>query len=247
MFSRASSNQIASVSSSVSSLPMSLFALVLSCLLVPVISSSTHAQEIPFRDIVGAPDGEFGWNTFSGHFTDDYAGPHDPDLFTTGTGTANITVTSSGEGAGMITNGGNGNLYSFFSTPTWEFNASDLKQDLLFTSIGIQLVSSGTYDLANVLIGDRSPDEFTTLVTQGEGMTRLYLHWAAWNGLTRSSDYTATFAAPAGTQHISLAAAKFSYFNTDDQNFRITAIPEPTSAVALMLLGAGFALRRRKI
>lgn len=187
-------------------------------------AGSANADIIHLQTIANSTNGEFGWDVFSGT----YAGPHAPDQFSTGVGTAQLSVTP----GGVITS--TSNLYSLFSTPAWTFELENLQDSLPFTSVAIQLVANGTYNSNQFLLNGIVPDEFYSFgqVNVGGFMSELY--WAAWQGIAAQADYTATLAAPTGSQHHVLAAAKVSYLNSaNPQN--IQAIPEPSSGVLVIL------------
>jgi hypothetical protein len=201
------------------------------------LSSAGNAQAdfVHLRQIAGTPDGEFGWDVFSGN----YAGPHAPDVLSSG-GMASLSAAPAG---GIITS--TQNLYSFFTTPTWQFSMNDLKHDLAFSSVAIQLVASGNYSADQFLLDGQQPAEFFQFgqVTLGGFDTRFY--WAEWQGLTSASRFTANLAAPDGAQHLSLAAAKISYFNTSTV-YDIQAIPEPSVlGLGQLLVLVGLVRRRR--
>lgn len=199
----------------------------------------SRADVIEFFDhVVGTPAGEFGWDDF-GTVGAPYEGPHAPDQFSTGSGVGSLEVNS----GGIITS--TANLYSFFSTPEWTFEFTDLDATNSFTSIAVQIATSATLDKSHFTIGGVQSDEFIDLGQRVEiGGSGYNFYWAQWQGLSATDSLSVRIT---GTgEHESLAGAKTSYFNTSS-SFNITAVPEPGSLIVLVpLTGIAFLRRRRE-
>jgi hypothetical protein len=212
----------------------------------PVALAQPFADGIAFFDnVFGPTSGEFGWDVFNGT---GYVGPHTPDQFATGIGSANLTVNPGGFGPTS-----QGNLYSFNSIANWRFDLSGLEASDPFTSIAVQLAvtrSGPDVAITNFMLGLAQPDDFFRLTRDvqigGFGApAAVDYYWAEWNGLTAATDFT-VLATGTGI-HQSLVAAKFSYVNTSSASYNITAIPEPSSAALGFSLLSLLGLRRRRV
>ncbi|MEL7499760.1 MAG: hypothetical protein AAFN77_19310 [Planctomycetota bacterium] len=221
------------------SIGMRRFSVMLFFAMSLCITTPSNADVIDFFDTVtGTADGEFGWDEF-GLTGSSYEGPHLPDQFAAGTGGGSLTINS----GGLITT--TNNLYSFFSVANWQFGLSGLSTDESFTSVAFQFATSFEYDASQFTLNGSAPDEFFGLGKRTEiGGFGYSFYWAEWQGLNASNSYSVQLA---GTgQHQSLAGAKASYFNTANSAFNITAVPEPSAMLVLVVLGfASLAHRQR--
>lgn len=201
--------------------------------------SRTSADVVQYFDTVsGTASGEFAWDDFGTTGTS-YAGPHAPDQFATGSGSAAISVTE----GGLITS--TNNLYSFFSVADWTHSLASAESSQAYTSIALQVAVSPTLTAADFQINGMNPDQFIDLGQRAAvGGFDYNFYWAEWQGLDAAATYDIIVS---GTgEHESYAGAQLTYFN-DSSVIDISAVPEPGSACILApaLLGV-LTLRRRR-
>src|SRR5690606_32424820 len=102
--------------------------------------------------------------------------------------------------------------------------------------------SNGAFTLGGI-----APTEFAVLRSVSGGQSTLNYYWAEWQGLTAVNSYQVQISGVESGQHTSFAGASAAYFNTNSAAYDITAVPEPSSAGVLALIGAfAGALRRRR-
>ena len=180
-------------------------------------------------------DGEQGWGVFTGQYTD----AHQPDI----QGPTSSILTASPAG-GIITS--TGNLYSMNTVPTFDVQATFLDDTEAFTSVALQMATTGSYSASNFDIGGAAPDEFAQFYAKDSAGFTYNYYRAEWYGLNSSSVIGATITGTPFNVHQSLAALRFDYVNTGSDSYNMQSVPEP-GALSLMAALFGFVgLRRRR-
>ncbi len=225
--------------------------------------TSFAQQYLEFVDVVGTPTGEFGWDGFTGNYSD----AHAPDAASSGVGTAFLSVTpdpdvvAGFDGPGGIVGppGLPGDLYAHDTTPVYSLDLGSLETSGAFTSVAVQfaitksfLPPTSRFNLTAAsfeLDGVGGPDEFEFLgplaqIPGNSGPEDIDYFWAEWNRLAAGTDLDFTITGSLG-QFQTLTAAKVSYFNGSDANFNISFVPEPSAGILPLLFGLTFLKRRR--
>ncbi|MCH2183482.1 MAG: PEP-CTERM sorting domain-containing protein [Mariniblastus sp.] len=204
---------------------------------VCMFGSSSFGDELydQFLGLVTS-DGEIGWDVFQGAYTD----THTPDI--TGAANSGISVSPAG---GIVTS--TGNLYSLNTVPTFTISLAELNDDQDYTSVALQVATTGAYGANNFTLGGLSPTEFfKTGETVSAGFTYSY-YWAEWQGVDSDEDLTAIMAGTPFNIHQSLAAVRFDYKNTGNSAYNMQAVPEPSSFAMMAVVASFIGLRRRRV
>ncbi|QEG24297.1 PEP-CTERM sorting domain-containing protein [Mariniblastus fucicola] len=214
---------------------------------VSVLSSSAFADEIGyFAGSAEASDGDFGWDVFSGAWSDTHQ-----SQFASGIGTAELVI---GGGAPTMPPGGvteTGDIYTHdASNPTFDFTLTGLDSSEAFTSVVLQFATTQTtLDASAFELGGAAPDEFISLGQDGSvpfGQTSFpyNFYWAEWIGVDSATTLNASI--DIGSFRV-IGGAKATYYNTDSalNVTNVSAVPEPSAGV-LSILVALFAVRRRR-
>ena len=224
-----------STHNSVTKRVMAGFASLLLCSFAVVHTASADVLYDAFVDFE-ISDGEQGWGVFTGQYTD----AHQPDI----QGPTSSILTASPAG-GIITS--TGNLYSMSTVPTYNVQATFLDDAKDYTSVALQMATTGTYNANSFAVGGAAPDEFVKFHEEFfAGFTYNYYR-AEWYGLNSSSVVGATITGTPFQVHQSLAAMRFDYRNTDNSSYNLQSVPEPgaLSMIAALFGLAGFRRRRR--
>lgn len=159
-------------------------------------------EYVLFENENGNPNAVYGWDIFSGF----YPQPHEN---TFGDSIAIITAAPAG---GVVSS--TGNLYSFFTVPTFTVSLTELQTAEPFTSVAIQLALTEIIDVTSF---SQLPTEFidlgvrTTIGFEGSEID-VHYYWVQWEGLDASSAYD--FSVELLGMHVVLTAARVAYFNT---------------------------------
>ena len=177
-----------------------VFLMTMSVMLVP---PPIQAQEYILFEVANEPsDSVFGWDLFVGG----YPGPHASSLDDAG---GVLTVSPAG---GLISS--TGNLYAFFTIPTYTVSLNDLETSEAFTSVVVQVATTEVLDESRFSL---VPDEFeflgarASLDFDGDQIPINY-YWAEWNGMTASPDFEVSVSGAA--EHVSFCSVRASHFNT---------------------------------
>lgn len=230
-----------------------VFSAIVSLAAMEVSNTASGQEYSNFYNAVETPTGEFGWDVFSGDYSDRHA--------------ANVTV---GIGTGVINVGGDstaptggpfgaGDFYTHSTfapgfDPTFDFTLSGLDSSRSFTSVVLQFATTNEDTAASEFtLGGADPDDFEELGELGGGSgfggsdSPFFYFAAEWNdSIAAASTLSATVDV---TSFDVIAGAKFSYFNTDaplNVTIAPAAVPEPSVGVfALLMLTVGCTGRRR--
>ena len=205
-----------------------------------VVSSNALADVANYQNLLevdGSPSAQFGWSIFAGS----YEGPHSPNEISFG---GNATLTAS---PGGFPPGSSGNLYSFTSVPTYTIQLDSLDDSNAFSSLAVQFALGSPLTESSFSLAGYGPDEFELTSTQvvnvpNIGEVTYFYYWAEWQGLAATDAYEVTV--EAASPHVSLAGVKVDHFNTSSPYNIGASVPEPTSAI-LLLLGSICALAIR--
>lgn len=222
--------------------------------LAVAVGVSAFSQEyVHFVDVYGGSTGTAGWDAFSASNPGNYIGPHAADILE-----SNLSGSFVGVTAGGFKSSGS-NLYAFFSSPTWTVGISGAETTWPFMSVGLQIAvtppANGVLLTASHFsLEGQAPDSFIFFGTKtglsaggGQPPQPVNYYWASWDNLAAGSAKTLTIG-PGGS-HAVFAAARVDYVNTADASYRISAVPEAGSALAVVggITQLVFFRRRRPI
>ena len=199
-----------------------------------------------FTEQAATSTGHFEWDEFSNPAT----GPHAPDVASTGTGDAELSLST-----GFVT--GTQNIYSLGSAVDYSIDLQNLEASTANTTLVLQLSATDSITPRTILLDGLAPN---TLVDRsvaagvlhntdngtGGAPFDTHYYWAEWQVAAQTA-YTIAYSTPEG--HVSLAQARVDYFNSATPYGAVAAanVPEPTT-LGLLLLGgaASFVAGRRR-
>ncbi len=199
-----------------------------------------------FTEQAATSTGHFEWDEFS----NPAVGPHSPDVASTGTGDAELSLSS-----GLIT--GTQNIYSLGSAVDYSVDLQNLETSAANTTLVLQLSATDAITPSTILLDGLAPN---TLVDRGVATGVLHntdngtggapfdthYYWAEWQVAAQTA-YTLAYSTPEG--HVSLAQVRVDYFNSATPYAAAAAanVPEPAT-LGLLLLGgaASFVAGRRR-
>lgn len=216
-------------------------------LLAALALSPLSAQaNLYFTEQPASSTGAFEWDVFDLLGEVGYAGPHSPDVRSTGVGAAAITATSTAASFPLSAVTSTNNLYTGTGIGSFNVNLTGAAAVAPQSTLVLQVSAFGPLNSSSFLLnGSQAPTEF---VSRGTAPNGANYYWAEWQAPAAAA-FALGFSGAA--PHLSVSGVQLDYFNSVDPVNAVAApvfVPEPTAALmaGLGLISIGAAAKRRR-
>lgn len=205
--------------------------------------SFAHANAF-FTEQAASSTGAFEWDKFDVLGEIGFAGPHAPDVRSTGVGSAAISATATSFGMPPAAVTSTNNLYTGMGIGTFTANLTGAQTTAAQSTLVLQVSAFGALSSSSFLLdGTVAPTEF---VDRGIAANGANYYWAEWQAPAAAA-YSVVF--KGAGPHLSVSGAQLDYFN---ETFNAVAapafVPEPTAGLlaGFGMVMFGIAKRRQR-